>query len=98
VLPQISDPWAIPIDSKGIVRRKKLKSNVEMSSTRTVVLCPDCDQVRRLGVTSHCCTCDGYGRVEMVYSVQVSRWERREREGEERVEDNLVIGILHLSI
>lgn len=31
-LPEIADPWAIPIDAKGIVRRKKLKSNIEMVS------------------------------------------------------------------
>lgn len=72
-LPQITDVWAIPIDSKGVVRRKKLKSNVEMSSTRTVVECPDCSQARKIGISSHCRTCDDYGRVEMVYSIQVSR-------------------------
>jgi len=32
-LPEITDPWGIPIDAKGIVRRRKLKSNVEMVST-----------------------------------------------------------------
>jgi hypothetical protein len=79
ILPEITDPWAIPIDSKGIVRRKKLRSNVEISSTCTVVVCPMCSQARKLGVRSHCHTCNNQGRVVMVYSIQVSqrgKWGR----------------------
>lgn len=70
-LPLINNPWTIPIDSKGIVRRKKLKSNVELSSTRTVVECPHCSEGLQMGLQVQCRTCDNSFRVEMVYTVQV---------------------------
>ncbi|UZJ54442.1 hypothetical protein CBS101457_003762 [Exobasidium rhododendri] len=69
-LSQDIDPWSVPIDSKGTVHRKKLKSNTEISSTRTVVMCPDCAKFGKVRLNSHCRTCDDYGRVEMVYSIQ----------------------------
>lgn len=69
-LPDISDPWAIPIDAKGIVRRKKLKSNIELSSTRSIVACPDCREAAELNLAHNCKTCQGSERVEMVYTVQ----------------------------
>jgi hypothetical protein len=75
-LPRITDPWVFPIDSKGIVRRKKLKSNVELSSTRTIVDCPHCAEGREMGIHVQCRTCDDTTRVEMVYSVQVSHFYR----------------------
>lgn len=70
-LPFEIDPWAIPIDSKGIVHRKKLKSNIELSSTRRTVQCPDCTDGQTMGVIGLCRACDNTGCVEMVYSVQV---------------------------
>ncbi|MCO5584929.1 hypothetical protein L7F22_038861 [Adiantum nelumboides] len=69
-LPDISDPWMIPIDAKGIVRRKKLKSNIELSSTRTTIICPDCREAAQLNIAHNCSTCHGSERVEMVYTVQ----------------------------
>lgn len=42
-----------------------------MSTTRTVVECPECTEAGRLGIYTFCRACDGSGRVEMVYSVQV---------------------------
>ncbi|PWN34260.1 uncharacterized protein FA14DRAFT_191333 [Meira miltonrushii] len=69
-LPDISDPWMIPIDAKGIVRRKKLKSNIELSSTKTIIICPDCREAAQLNIAHNCSTCHGSERVEMVYTVQ----------------------------
>ncbi|CEH15403.1 hypothetical protein CBOM_03718 [Ceraceosorus bombacis] len=69
-LPEIADPWAIPIDAKGIVRRKKLKSNIEMSSTRTVMRCTECMEARARGMSIRCHTCKDTGNVEWVYVIQ----------------------------
>lgn len=69
-LPDISDPWVIPIDAKGIVRRKKLKSNIELSSTKTIIICPDCREAAHLNIAHNCSTCHGSERVETVYTVQ----------------------------
>lgn len=69
-LPDIPDPWMIPIDAKGIVRRKKLKSNIELSSTKTIIVCPDCREAAQLNIAHNCTTCHGSERVEMVYTVQ----------------------------
>lgn len=66
----MTDPWGVPIDAKGVVRRKKLKSNVELTSTRTVVVCPDCREAVRLETPSPCKTCNGTERILMVYTVQ----------------------------
>lgn len=40
--PEIADVWKIPLDAKKIVERKKLKSTIEMASTRANVKCTEC--------------------------------------------------------
>ena len=65
--PGAMDPWSVPIDSKGILRRKKLKSNVELTATRLNVRCPECARTTRLDL--HCSACQGTLVVEMSYVV-----------------------------
>ncbi|CAO1620528.1 unnamed protein product [Parajaminaea phylloscopi] len=71
-LPTVADVWSIPIDSKGIVARQKLKSNIEMASTRTVVECAECAKTREKGMAVLCHLCKGRNRVEKVYVVTVT--------------------------
>jgi hypothetical protein len=70
VLPAMHNVWAYPIDAKGIVRRNKLKSNIEISSSRTVIECPDCRQAAALSIAMVCTSCKGSQRLEMSYVIQ----------------------------
>lgn len=71
-LPEVVDVWQIPIDSRSIIARKKLRSNIELASTRTVVGCAACSYARTRGIAVHCHLCKGHGRVEKVYVVTVT--------------------------
>ncbi|KAK0563283.1 hypothetical protein OC861_004876 [Tilletia horrida] len=71
-LPSMNDPWGVRIDAKGIVARKKLKSNIELVSTRTTLRCPECTVVRQTRMNVQCHLCRGVEAVEMVYVVLVT--------------------------
>ncbi|KAK0524164.1 hypothetical protein OC842_005916 [Tilletia horrida] len=71
-LPSMNDPWGVRIDAKGIVARKKLKSNIELVSTRTILRCPECSAVRQTRMNVQCHLCRGVQAVEMVYVVLVT--------------------------
>ncbi|KAE8268487.1 hypothetical protein A4X09_0g3841 [Tilletia walkeri] len=71
-LPSMNDPWGVRIDAKGIVARKKLKSNIELVSTRTILRCPECTAVRQTRMDVQCQLCRGVQAVEMVYVVLVT--------------------------
>ncbi|PWN29779.1 hypothetical protein BDZ90DRAFT_226016 [Jaminaea rosea] len=72
-LPDIGDVWLIPIDSRGIVERKKLRSNIEMASSRTVVVCSECVPARARGIDmNNCRVCKGAGCVEKVFIATVT--------------------------
>ncbi|CAD6896712.1 unnamed protein product [Tilletia controversa] len=71
-LPSMNDPWGVRIDAKGIVARKKLKSNIELVSTRTILRCPECTAVRQTRMDVQCQLCRGIQAVEMVYVVLVT--------------------------
>ena len=68
--PGAMDPWSVPIDSRGIMQRKKLKSNIELTATRLKVRCLDCARTMRLDLT--CQTCKGNQIVEMSYVITVT--------------------------
>jgi len=71
-LPSMNDPWGVRIDAKGIVARKKLKSNIELVSTRTTLRCPECSAVRQTRMNVQCHLCRGVQAVDMVYVVLVT--------------------------
>ncbi len=68
--PGAMDPWSVPIDAKGILERKKLKSNIELTATRMNVKCPECARATRLDLTCH--SCAGHQVVEMSYVIMVT--------------------------
>lgn len=54
------------------MNRKKLKSNVELTSTRTTLRCPECAQARKGRLDVQCHLCKGLRAVELVYVVTVT--------------------------
>lgn len=72
-LPDIGDVWLIPINARAIVERKKLRSNIELATTRTVVVCNECAPARARGLDMmHCRLCKGAGCVEKVFVATVT--------------------------
>lgn len=68
-LPAVSDVWHLPLDSKAMLARKKLRSTIELAKSRTAVRCDRCGT----GTTyANCTACNGAGAVEKVVAVIVT--------------------------
>ncbi|PWN18936.1 hypothetical protein BCV69DRAFT_300726 [Microstroma glucosiphilum] len=70
VLPSVLDVWKVPLDTKSIVERGKLKSTLELAKTRRAIPCSECtSRARSDGQCPRCADCE---YIEMIFVITVT--------------------------
>jgi hypothetical protein len=70
VLPSVLDVWKVPLDTKSIVERGKLKSTLELAKTRRAIPCSEC--IYRARTDGQCPRCAGTEYIETIFVITVT--------------------------
>lgn len=70
VLPSVLDVWKVPLDTKSIVERGKLRSTLELAKTRRAIPCSECCFKASMDV--QCPRCAGTGFIETIFVITIT--------------------------